>query len=390
MTPPPPPQPSYPLTPPPTGGLDKLDGYMNFKTVHTRSKHLGEHIEDESPTGFFEDCREGSDIDLNDFEEEPMSLTNDTAPTSPASESSNQSATITNTTTNECGLLKLLTKRIEATSVTEPFPLLKLPLFVRQTVYEHLLVVPGLLCVRQKHTGSHGTKEPSVHPEDRVLIPGIASSLAQVIVDGHNIGFSCFASTNINILLASKEVHAEAKAVIYTRNNFNIVRPSAELSPPSDCSVRLFPPGCQRLVTKLNIRIRSFYDLHWLLSGGYNDIKNFYRGLRTLTLILELDSLSKGFARQWAKHEGEKWSMYIKRLQIEIAKDAFAAINVATSKAKQVKNIPSWINLRVLFHGESYDETLKGASVAVTEQVKRDELRNALVQAWELFKKGGR
>jgi hypothetical protein len=385
----PPPQFSYPFTPPPTGGLDERDGFIDPKPAKTKPKHLGEHIEGESPTGFFDDIQEGSDIELSDSKEESSSLTNVTAPTSPVSDTSNQSIATTNSL-GECDLLKSLTTPSEAPSVTEPFPLLKLPLFVRQIVYEHLLVVPGLVCICQKHTGSHGTEESSVHPEGRVLLPGIAYGLARLTVDGHKIGFSCFASTNINILLASKEVRAEAKAVLYTKNNFDIVRPSAELSPPSDYSVRLFTPGCQRLVPKLNIRTRSFYDLHWLLSGGYNDIKNFYRGVKTLTLILELDSVSKGFARQWAKQEGEKWNVYVKRLQIEIAKDAFAANKVAADKAKKVKNIPNWINLRVLFHGESYDQTLNGASPTVTEQAKRDELRNALVQAWELFKKGAR
>jgi hypothetical protein len=360
---------------------------MDFKT-DTKSKHLGEHIEGESPTSFFDDAQEGSDIERRDSEQEFSSSTYGTVPTSPVSETSNQSITVANT--NESDLLKSLTTPIEAPSVTEPFPLLKLPLFVRHQVYEHLLVVPGLIWVRQKHNGSHGTEESSVRPEDRVLLPGIAYGLAQLTFDGPKIGFSCFVSTNIDILLASKEVHAEAKAVLYTKNNFDIARPSTELSPPSDYSVRLFPPGCQRLVAKLNICIRSFYDLHWLLSGGYNDIKNFYRGIKTLTLILELDSVDKGFARQWAKQEVEKWTVYVKRLQTEIAKDAFAANKVAAGKAKNVKNIPTWINLRVLFHGESYDQTLKCASPTVTKWAKRDELRDGLVQAWELFKKGGR
>lgn len=383
----PPPHSSYPLTPPPTGGLGQRDGCMNFKPASTLSKHSGEHVERESRIGFFDEIQEDSDIELTHSEEESISSNNDTPPTSPVSDISIPYNT---NIKDDCGLLKPLITPVIASTVTEPFSLLKLPLSVRKKVYEHLLVVPGLICLRQKHNASHGAQKTFVHAEDRVLLPGIAYALSQLTVDGRKIGFSEFASTNINILLASREVHAEAKAILYAKNSFDIVRPSTEMTPPSDYSVRLFPPGCQCLVTKFNVRVRSFYDLHWLLGGGYNDIKNFYRGLNTLTLTLELDSVSKGFARQWAKPEGEKWHVYVKRLQIEIAKDAFAPGKVATGKAKKVKTIPRWINLRVLFHGECYDEVLNGASMIVTEQAKRDELRSALHQAWELFKKGGR
>jgi hypothetical protein len=368
----PPPELSCPLTPPPTGGFDKRDSFDDIKVTSSNPRRVAIIKEGESLTEF--------------FEAETISSISGTTPTSPVSDASDPRTNIP----NEHDLFGLLAIFSKAPAVTEPFPLLKLPISVRNKVYEHLLVVPGIVCVRQKYTTSNGSKFDELHPEDRVLVPGISRAFAQLTVNGPIILFCRFASTNINILLTSKEVLAETRAVLYSKNAFEIVRPSTELTPPCDFSVRLFPPGCQRLVTKLNICIRSFYDLHWLLRGGYNDVKNFYRSLNTLTLILKLDSITKGFARQWAKSEREKWDVYVKRLQIEVVKDAFATSKSAAGKAKKVKAIPTWINLRVLFGGESYNTKLSGPVGAMGEQAKRDELRHALVEAWESLKKGGR
>lgn len=57
--------------------------------------------------------------------------------------------------------------------------------------------------------------------------------------------------------------------------------------------------------------------------------------------------------------------------------------------------IPTWIDLRVLFTGESYDESDCVSSKLPTgdqapEQRKRDEMRYALAESWELFKAGGK
>ncbi|KAF1851716.1 uncharacterized protein K460DRAFT_254509, partial [Cucurbitaria berberidis CBS 394.84] len=275
---------------------------------------------------------------------------------------------------------------------TCPFPFMMLPLSVRNKVYEYLLVVPGIICVRQKHTSFHDERRAFLYAEHREYLPGIAYALAQLTVDGYKIRFACFAATNINILRASKEIYAEAKTVLYGKNAFEIVKPTNEMSPPPDFSVRLFPSGCQRLVTKLNIRLRSFYDLHWLLSGGYNVIKNHYRGLDTLTLILEMDVASKGFGKEWSRKEQENWRVYVQRLQGNLRKDLFG-----DTKLVKAKLIPTWINLRVLFGGESYDEKFytppniaNAPDSELVEHTKRDELKRALVEAWELFKKGGK
>jgi hypothetical protein len=158
--------------------------------------------------------------------------------------------------------------------------------------------------------------------------------------------------------------------------------------PPTDFSVRLFPSGSQRLVTRLIIRIRSFYDLTWLLGCGYNRIKNSYRGIDALTLLLELDSSRKGFGKHWSRREREGRQVYVERLHGEVAREIFGA-----SKSKTGKVIPTCINLCVLFGGESYDEKLNSANTVVgktaeqAEQTERDKLRSALIETWELFQK---
>ena len=82
---------------------------------------------------------------------------------------------------------------------------------------------------------------------------------------------------------------------MYSKNNFDIVKPTDDMAPQPDFSVPLFQSGYQHFLTRLDVRVRTFYDLHWLLNGGYDFVKNYYRGLTTLTLILEPDSATKGF-----------------------------------------------------------------------------------------------
>lgn len=270
---------------------------------------------------------------------------------------------------------------------------MKLPLIIRNMVYEYVLLVPAIICVRQKHTAYHDERKAFLYAERRELLPGIAYALAQTKVDGFKTRFSRFPSINLKILRTSKEVFMEARAIMYSKSEFEIVKPTDELTPQPDFSIPLFPPGYQRIVTKLNIRIRTFYDLHWLLSGGYNAIRKYYRGLSTLTLILEMDSATKGFGRQWARKESESWVAYIKRLQGQLAGDLF--------RGAESKNttIPTCLNLRVLFSGETYDGNSSALTnttgIAMTdsikvERVKREELRSALVETWGLFKNGGR
>jgi hypothetical protein len=383
-----PPPLSYLLTPPPTGGLDRGYGFADARPANVFSKRLNTVKEGESPTSFFGDPAEASDTQLANLSEaEPLPALTDTAPASPVSDVSTAFKTSIADTHN---LLAPPSTYVLTPAPTEPFPFLLLPLSIRKKVYQHLLVIPALLVIRQTQTSPPSTSTPS---SDRTLLPGIACAVAYLAVNSSAIPFSCFVHANIFILLASKEIHAEARSILYGLNTFAIPKPSTELSPPTDFSVRLFPPGCQRLVRTLHMQLRSFYDLAWLTGGRHNDVKIFYRGVGTLTLVLELDSVAKGFGKQWARRSGEAWEVYVQRLQGEMALDVRAGSKVerkaeAKGKERKIKVVPAWIQLRVLFGGEMYDEKLEGAGTTAVEQAKRDELRHALTEAWELFKKG--
>jgi len=377
---PPPPSPSqaYLLTPPPTAALDKRM-LLEDAEIDCKPLRLFNPDEGESPDSFFEDFNEGTDVEVSE---------RSASETIPSSEGSVPTSLISSTSPiNKNDALKdseLFTSLSVAPAVTEPFPFLKLPVALRRKVYEYLLVVPALICVRQNHRVSEDQEGAHLHTERRELMAGIAYALPQLSVDGYKVLFSRFASTNSNILLASKEVHAEARAILYGKNNFEIAKPSTELSPPTDFSVRLFPGGCQRLVTKLSIRIRSFHDLNWLFSGGYNVVKNYYRGLTTLTLILELQSTDKGFGRQWAKAGGEQSKDYLIRLQADVARGLSGG-----PKSRKTIKVPAWIQLRVMFSGESYNAEIGGANNTADES-KREQLRQDLIEVWETFRKGGR
>lgn len=375
------------LTPPPTGGFNKQVNFAEENVTNSYSRRLTWPGDGESPNMFSEDIQEVPNTDLVPRDNETNPYIGNTAITSPSPATSKSSVA------EKPVSFPLLDPVVAQRGDIDPFPFLKLPLYLRNKIYEHLLVIPAIICVRQKHTPFHDEQGAFLYAERRELLPGIAYALAQVTVDGNKIRFSRFNATNINILCASKGVYAEAKAVLYGKNSFQIVRPTNEMSPPPDFSVRLFPPGCQRLVANLNICIRSFFDLHWILRGGYNTLKNYYRGLKSLTLILELTSTARGFGRQWARKKDEKWCAFIERLHGKLTKDLFGDPNVRKMK---MKAIPIWINLRVLFSGERYDENLCISSDNVgandykaAEQIKREELKHALVETWALFKKDG-
>lgn len=95
-----------------------------------------------------------------------------------------------------------------------PFPFMKLPLSVRKKIYECLLVVPGLICVRQNHTSCHNEENSHLYVKTRQLLPGIAYALPQVAVNGSKLPFSRFRFVNAAILRVSKQVFKEAKTIM--------------------------------------------------------------------------------------------------------------------------------------------------------------------------------
>jgi hypothetical protein len=394
-----PPPPTGLLTPPSTGGSRKRPLFEEAQESHASSKrqnksqfHEGEFLDE-----FFQDHNEGEEVQIDD-ESTTSSLSH--SGESLASSGGERSTADSATPVLSASLATTFFDEANAQAVTTniiapgPFPFLKLPLSIRNQIYEHLLVVPALICVKQKHTAFHNEQKAFLYAERRELLPGIAYALTQSKVDGFKSRFSRFANTNLSILRVSKEIFTEARTIMYSKNAFDIVKPSSELTPQPNYSIPLFPPGYQRLVTKLNMRIRTLYDLDWLLGGGYNVVKKYYPGLDTLTLVLELDSAAKGHARHWSRKTGEKRTAYITRLRGDIGEYLFEAPN-----SKCAAGIPVWIDLRVLFSGESYvgnspapGDTLSIAvpSAMANEHAARDELRRGLTETFELFKRGGR
>ena len=390
------------LTPPSTGGFGKPSSFAGSQEGLHSSKRQSKSKtqEGETLTEFFEDLKEDSkvqadnDSDVSPLPLDPSSVSSHSECSAGTTRTSAVSHEPEHTVLDKIGFFDSPSPSVTASAAVDPLPFMKLPLSVRNRVYEYLLVIPAIICVRQKHTAFHEEKKAFLYAERRELLPSIAFALTQAKVDGPKSRLSRFKGTNLNILRANKEVFTEARAVMYSMNSFDIVKPTNELTPQPDFSIAIFPSGYQRLATKLHIRIRTFYDLDWLLSGGYNVLKNYYRGLQTLTLILELDAATKEFGRAWARQSNEKWTVYIKRLRSELAEDLLEG-----SGTKGATPVPVWMNLRVLFSNEAYfgssDDPVETLGVAVvanmqSERVKRIELRSALMETWELFKKGGK
>jgi hypothetical protein len=373
-----PPRSVYPLTPSASGQSVKRVRFADPGAINSSSKRLKQQAEDDAVPELLSQIHEGTSGGTYRIYT-GASLYTEGKSVVQVADPSAASVRSRKTILGGNDSFASLAIAIDAPIPAETFPLMELTLAIRTRIYEYLLVVPAIICVRQNHTTFRREKQAFLYAESRELRPGIAFALTQLVVGGHKSRFSQLAAANVNILRVSKQVYAEAKPVMYSNNNFEITKPTHEVAPPVDFSVCLFPPGYQHLVTKLNIRIRSFYDLSWLLGGGYNAIKNYYRGLIKLTLILEMESSSKSYGKKWSRTCGEEWTDYIQRLQGQIVKDLFAHSN-----SEKTNRIPAWIHLRILFSGEAYDEHLiisgdgtHALQDGLEGQVKRSELKRA-------------
>lgn len=124
---------------------------------------------------------------------------------------------------------------VVTSSTEKPFNFMGLPLAIRRRIYSMALVIPAIICVRQKRTAYSDQKQAYLYAEPRLLLPGIAYALAQLTVDGIKFRFSRFRYTNVSLLRVSRQVHSEAKSVMYSKNTFEILAPSSEMTPTPDC-----------------------------------------------------------------------------------------------------------------------------------------------------------
>jgi hypothetical protein len=196
------------LTPPSTGDVRKIVRFAETRGSPTPSKRrrfdrknddelaLAEYTELDDPTDL-------SDVSISD--DDPIAL-------SPSPE---QRIQVTRPSAATDADDEAQVKLTPTSVTTSPFPFTKLPAKVRNKIYALLLVVPGLICVRQNHTTYHTEEKAFLYAEPRLLLPGIAYALPQVTVGGFKVRFAQFCGVNTGILNVSREMYGEARAVLY-------------------------------------------------------------------------------------------------------------------------------------------------------------------------------
>ncbi|KAF2190646.1 hypothetical protein K469DRAFT_463828, partial [Zopfia rhizophila CBS 207.26] len=277
--------------------------------------------------------------------------------------------------------LAAFTLAIDTRSIKESFDLMSLPLSIRKEIYTPLLTIPALICVRQKKTPYQHFPNPYSNANDLKLEPGIAFVLTQTTLGGMKSSFGRFPNTNIGILRASKMVYEEAKEVLYGSNTFDLRNHTNETSPPADFAIPLFSPTVSPMIRHLCIRAEAIYPLRWMILSGHRSLGKAYPSIQCLTVILELESLKRGFGKVWVRKNREGWVRYVKRIHTALQIEIYECEGVT-------KSVPVWMNLKVLFDGERYVEGLKLESRTISYESKMVELKRGVAEAWELFKKG--
>ncbi|KAF2017154.1 hypothetical protein BU24DRAFT_420180 [Aaosphaeria arxii CBS 175.79] len=261
-----------------------------------------------------------------------------------------------------------------------------LPLKVREIIYGDLLTVPSLICLRQNQTVHSKEDGAYVFAEHRELLSGISFALTQTAVDGLKSRVHRHESFNIAILRVSRQVFTETRKVFYGCNEFQLFNRTPETSPPVDFSVPLFPPGYARFVKNITICAHHVYGLGYLLKGGHKDLKNRYRNLQRLTLVLELESSIKNYGKQFTRARSEDWPTYVARVQAILQQETYNCQGIS-------KSVPSWVELKALFIGDRYIEGHKNSNinrptlVASDELTRRAEIKSAITDAFNHFKR---
>ncbi|KAF2116573.1 hypothetical protein BDV96DRAFT_491095 [Lophiotrema nucula] len=252
---------------------------------------------------------------------------------------------------------------------SDAFHFLGLPLDVRKKIYAIVLAVPVLICPRQRKT-------PVSDP--------YPISLNTVFHFYH------FSFSNARVLRVNKQVHDEAKAVLYGENMFEIANLTSETIPKANFKISLFPRQYQDLIRTLTIKGRAMYAFRWILIKGHKELIKAYPALQSLDLIFEMENTQKGFAKKWARKEGEEWRPFIFRLRNALSQELYDCTGLVTC-------VPLWVNLRAVFAFERYDEAidleldqnfLDHVDKNNEEKVRQVELKRGMAEAFELFKRG--
>ncbi|KAF2749109.1 hypothetical protein M011DRAFT_387216, partial [Sporormia fimetaria CBS 119925] len=225
---------------------------------------------------------------------------------------------------------------------------LSLPLTARRAIYILLLTVPGLICVRQNRTAGSYETNAYIGPENRELLPGISFALVQTSVDGMKSRFGNHPYVNVSILRTCKAVFHEARTVMYTANTLELANLTHETAPPANFRVPLFPRGYPRYIRHIVLRAMSFYAFRYLLADeGCMQIKGHYRGLKDLTLIIELNHMNQRIVRKLGLSDAQDPSAEVKRAHAFLRREFFG--NMETTKT-----LPHWVKLKILLTGDEF------------------------------------
>jgi len=281
----------------------------------------------------------------------------------------------------------------------ESIEFMKLPRKIQHKIYALLLTIPAVVCVRQNRTPHEHFPLAFSNSADIKLLPGMAMALTQTSCDGFKSRFPRFAYVNPAILRTNSKIYSEAKKVLYGCNTFDFLNLTKETAPPADFRTPIFSPGCARMVRSVCIRANAVYSFRWMVTSGHIEIKNFYRSLEVLHLVLEIESIKKGYGKKLVRLPKENWVVYVKRVVAFIAVELFGCVGIA-------KKVPVWINLTAVFGGDPYNnnfdlnrDIIRNEADKITntkivaqddEQFKKEDLKRAVSEAFELFKKGRR
>ncbi|KAF2464964.1 uncharacterized protein BDR25DRAFT_296184 [Lindgomyces ingoldianus] len=256
-----------------------------------------------------------------------------------------------------------------------------LPLHIKKQIYSHLLLVPGLVFMRQYSTPILHHPTPFCNINERRLEPGVAYTLTRVTAGGTTSRFWRHYLTNVAIVRTNRQVYEEARPILYGENMFEMTNLTNETSPPAQFGMHLFPWGCNVLIRKLCFRAHAIYPFAWLLNSGHIGILPIYRELESVTLIVELEAVTRGLGKALVRMDREKWVPYVQRIYKVLAMDIFGCTSV-------IKSIPIWIDLRVIFDGEPFIEGLTMENERGLG-IRKIEIKRAVSEAFELFKRGG-
>jgi hypothetical protein len=149
-----PPRSVYPLTPPSTGQSVKRVRFADLAEIDSGSKRLKQHAEGDVLSRLSKQIQEIISARADNVDTDaslPIGGESATQVVTPSVTPVHSRKSIIEK--NE--LFASLAIATGTPALEKPFPFMRLPLAIRTRIYEHLVVVPAMICVRQNHTAFH-------------------------------------------------------------------------------------------------------------------------------------------------------------------------------------------------------------------------------------------